>query len=565
MKKLLALLLALVMVLSMAACGAKEEAAAPAETEAPKETQAVATEAPVEGEVKTMYAITGPSEVFEIPWFNAGPHTWVKAMFEPLIGFAANGDPTLDAGMASAYEFAADGLSATVTLRDGLKWHDGEPVTADDVLWSLKTCAELTDTVQALVKGGATNVDFDKTTIDGNTINFVFKGLNVTQLQAFCQTHILPKHCLENSDASVLQQDPFWQAPIGSGPWKLESCVMGEYANLVPFEDYWDGAPSFNIYLTPSHIDADPNFVTKVLDGKLDYAYTKTYADVQALEGVAGVTVTPVSVLYTRWINFNQFPKVEGEVNPLSDLRVRQAITMALDRELICQQVFGGAADPGDGTLTPTGTAWKVEGLEAYKYDPEKAKQLLADAGWDSNRVLTMGYYYTDQTTQDLVAIMQQMLAAVGVKIEGWLIEGDTATLLNSMPGDGTDAARLDPTSVSNVKWDLCYAALAATSYHNYYQRFASGELGGVANSAPISADIDAMVAKLMNSADVEDQKAAYAELEKWQAENLYIMPMYYQPIWLVTTDKIVDNLDLENLGNPQFDWDMSMHEWTLK
>ena len=73
------------------------------------------------------------------------------------------------------------------------------------------------------------------------------------------------------------------------------------------------------------------------------------------------------------------------------------------------------------------------------------------------------------------------------------------------------------------------------------------------------------MVAKLMNSADVEDQKAAYAELEKWQAENLYIMPMYYQPIWLVTTDKISHNLDMDNLGNPQFDWDMSMHEWTLK
>ena len=569
MKKLLALLLALVMVVGLAACGAKQEAApaateaAPAATEAaPAATEAAAPEASA---VPTMYAITGPSEVFEIPWFNAGAHTWVKAMFEPLIGFDAKGDPTLEAGMASAYTFAEDGLTASVTLRDGLKWHDGNPVTTDDVLWSLKTCAELTDTVQALVKGGATNIDFEKTTVDGNTINFVFKAVNVTQLQAFCQTHILPKHCLENSDASVLQQDAFWQAPIGSGPWKLESCVMGEYANLVPFEEYWDGAPTFNIYLTPSHIDADPNFVTKVLDGKLDYAYTKNYADVQALEGQPGVTVTPVSVLYTRWINFNQFPKVEGEINPLSDLRVRQAITMALDRKLICQQVFGGAADPGDGTLTPTGTAWKVEGLEAYDYNPEKAKQLLTEAGYDFDRVLTMGYYYTDQTTQDLVAIMQQMLAAVGVKIEGWLIEGDTATLLNTMPGDGTDAARLDPTSVSNVKWDLCYAALAATSYHNYYQRFASGELGGVANSAPISAEIDEMVRKLTTSPNVEDQKAAYAELEKWQAENLYIMPMYYQPIWLVTTDKISHNLDMSNLGNPQFDWDMSMHQWTLK
>jgi ABC-type transport system substrate-binding protein len=78
-------------------------------------------------------------------------------------------------------------------------------------------------------------------------------------------------------------------------------------------------------------------------------------------------------------------------------------------------------------------------------------------------------------------------------------------------------------------------------------------------------AELDAMIDKLMTSPSVDDQKAAYAELEKWQAENLYIMPMYYQPIWLVTTDKISHNLDMSNLGNPQFDWDMSMHEWTLK
>ena len=129
MKKLLALLLALIMVVSMAACGAKEEAAAPAATEAPKETQAVATEAPVEGEVKTMYAVTGPSEVFEIPWFNVGPHTWVKVMYETIIGMDADGNATTNSGMAESYTMAEDGLSASITLREGLKWHDGEPVT----------------------------------------------------------------------------------------------------------------------------------------------------------------------------------------------------------------------------------------------------------------------------------------------------------------------------------------------------------------------------------------------------------------------------------------------------
>ena len=563
MKKLLALLLALVMVFGMVACGAKEEAAAPEAEAAPEATepQAVATDPVAEGEVKTMYAVTGPSEVFEIPWFNLGPHTWVKAMYETLIGMAADGNPTTNNGLSAEYTFADDGLSASITLREGMKWHDGEPITAEDVVWSVEAVVATTEAVQPLLKSACTNVESME--VDGNTVKFTFKEVNVTQLQGFTQFHILPKHCFEGADIAMLQSNAHWQSPIGSGAWKIDQVVMGEYLNLVPFEDYWDGAPTYNIYLTPSHIDADPNFVTKVLDGRLDYAYTKTYSDVQALEGVEGVTVTPVSVLYTRWISFNQFAKEGVENNLLADVRVRQAICMALDRELICEQVFGGAADPGDGTLTPTGHPWKLEGAEPYAYNPEKAKELLAEAGWDSERVLTLGYYYTDQTTQDLVAIMQQMLAAVGVKVEGWLIEGDTAVLLNALPGDGTNEARADLNNVSNVKWDLCYAALAATSAHNYYERFSS--VYGSANMAPTDPELDALIAKMKTSPKTEDQLAAHLELEQWNADNLYIMPMYYQPIWLVTTDKIVDNLDLTNLGNPQYDWDMQMHKWELK
>lgn len=554
MKKLLAMLLALVMVLGMAACGEKTPEATEAATEAA--TQA-ATEAATEAatdaaETKTLYVNQGPTEFFEVPWFNAGAHTYIKAMFETLIGMDNTGAATTNSGMAESYEIAPDGLSATVTLRDGLMWHDGVPVTADDVIWTLSFIPQHTGACQALVKGGATNIESMEA--DGNTITFKFKAVNATQLQAFTQTHILPKHLLENASKDQFQQDPFWQAPIGSGPFKLESAVMGEYASFVPFEEYWGGVANYNIYATPSHMDADPNFVTKVLDGKLDYAYTKNFADVQALEGVAGVTITPVSVLYTRWLQVNQF----GEGNLLQDVRVRQALAYAIDRKAITEQVFQGACDPGDGTITPTGTAWKVEGLEAYDYNPEKAKELLTEAGWDSNRVLTIAYYYTDQQTVDLISIIQQMLAQVGVKCEGWLVEGDTATLLNSMPDD-----RSDVNSNSNVKWDLCYGALAATSFHNYYDRFHS--VYGVNNTNPTSAEMDAMVDALMTNPDVAGQKAAYAELEKWQSENLPIIPMYYQPIWVVTSDKVSDNLDLEHLGNPQFDWDWNMQNWTLK
>ena len=179
----------------------------------------------------------------------------------------------------------------------------------------------------------------------------------------------------------------------------------------------------------------------------------------------------------------------------------------------------------------------------------------MADAGWDSSRVLKVSYYYTDQQTVDLIAIIQQMLAQVGISIEGTLI-ADTS-VLNGMPADKTDV-----TSKSDSDYDMGYAALAATSFHNYYDRFRTG---GVFNGSPVNAELDAMIDALMLDPDPAKQKAAYAELEKWGAENLYILPLYYQPIWVITTDKVVDNLDLSNLGNPQFDWDMNMQNWTLK
>ena len=180
MKKLLALLLALTMVIGMAACGAKQEAAPAATEAAPAATEAApaATEAPAADATPTMHVIQGPQEYFEVPWFNCGAHTWVKAIYETLIGMDNKGEATTTNGMAASYEMAPDGLSLTVTLRDGLKWHDGVDVTADDVIFSVEALIKAADagaSIQNLVKGGCNNVD--TMTADGNTITFTFKNI----------------------------------------------------------------------------------------------------------------------------------------------------------------------------------------------------------------------------------------------------------------------------------------------------------------------------------------------------------------------------------------------------
>lgn len=563
-KRIIAMLLACVMVTGLAACGSKE---APVET--PNETEAPAEnpEASDGADANIVYMNQAPTDYFEYPWWNCGCQTFTKLLFESLIGMDENMEPTTDTGMSESYELSEDGLTLTVTLRDGLKWHDGEDVTTDDVLFSIKTAIAETITTNAVLQNVLTTIEgaeevlagtadtFSGISVEGKTITIKFAKVNPNVLLGMSMFHIVPEHCLANADVAQFQQDPFWQNPIGSGPFKLDSCVMGEYAQFVPFEEYWDGVADFTVYTTSSAIDSDENLVTNAKAGRVDYAYTKQYADVQALEGTEGINIHPVSVLYTRFLKFNQFKRDANDTNPLADERVRQAFAYAIDRKQICEQVFEGAADPGDGTSTPTGNQWKVEGLEAYDYNPEKAKELLAEAGWDSSRTLTLGYYYTDQATADLMAILQQMLAQVGINVEPELQEGDLGTLLNAMP------TSKNADGVSNVKWDILYGGLAATSAHDYYTRGHS--VTGSDNCSIADPEYDALVDELISTVDADEQKAAYAKLEEYEAEAMWEVPVYYQPIWIVTSDKVDHNI--QTWGNPQFSWNWDVQNWTLQ
>lgn len=581
-KRILALLLSLGLATSMlASCGSSEDSSdAASSSSASSESTSASSEGTsassegtsdsaeaVSSDTDVVYTNTGPVEFFEHAWANAGQYVHTKLLFETLIGMDENMDPTTESGMAESYVLSDDGMTLTVTLREGLKWHDGEDVTTDDVIWSMKAVLDetmvtlnLLKTVMSAIEGAdevtaGTSDTLSGVTVDGNTITIQFAEVSPNALLGFSLFHILPEHCLADADLSQFQQDSFWQAPIGSGPFVLEEVRMGEYAYFVPFEDYWAGTASFNVLSWASTAEADENLVTNVLSGQIDYAYTKTYADVQALRDEEGVNIHTVSVNYTRWLIINEYKKDENTENPLADVRVRQAIAYAIDREAICEEIFEGAAMPGDGTLTPTGSAWKVEGLESYDYDPDKAIELLEEAGWDSSQVLDLVYYYTDQQTVDLMAVIQQYLAQVGINVEPRLLEGDYVTQMN-LPPSSTDSD-----GISGVEWDLAYGALSATSVFDYYERFGSTNSANIAT--PATEELDGYLAELTSTADVDAQKEAFAKIEAYHAENMLYVPLYYQPVWVVTSNKIDSNIDV--WGNPQFGWNWGIESWVLE
>ncbi|MEG2481097.1 MAG: ABC transporter substrate-binding protein [Clostridia bacterium] len=269
---------------------------------------------------KILRANGGPAEFFETPFFNPGFIMSQKLLFDRLLVADENLSPKAGA-LASEYALSDDGLSFTVTLRDGIKWHDGEDITVDDIIGTVELATKVNTnpviltTFKALegydAYADGTAEHISGITVDGKTITFKFAKINPNILLTFTQFAPLPMKYLKDVDPALIQQSDFWQKPVGSGAYKLSDVKMGEYAVFVPFESYYGGVGKIEeIRLYPSG-ESDPNLVKNAAAGELDYAYTKSVEDVIALEAMENMKVNAVDVRYTRLLYINKFPHAQ--------------------------------------------------------------------------------------------------------------------------------------------------------------------------------------------------------------------------------------------------------------
>lgn len=554
-KRSIGLLLSLSMVIGLAACGGNPEQSPSVNSD----PSAPATQA---GDAeKLIYTNGGPEEFFETPWLNPGTYMYNKAVYAHLIVADADLNPIQDHPDALAtYEYSEDGKTLVFTLRDDAYWHDGEKITPEDIKWSIEYVSKTAvinpvflSTFKAIEgavdANGAINETFSGIEIDGQTITIRFSGIAPDTLLTFTQFAPVPQKYFADVDPLQAQQANYFQHPIGSGPFKVEDVQMNNYTILAPFEQYYNGVADFKIQMLPSAGDSDSNLATRVMSGQLDYGYTKQIADVQAIEGVDGITVTPINVRYTRLFFLNKFARADGTPSPLADVRVRQAIRYAIDMDTICETLMDGGAVSAN-SLAPDENL-KSDALNDYSYNPEKARELLADAGWDGSATLKCLYYYTDQGTVDLMAAIQAYLADVGITFQAELAEGDLASILWTTPADQTNGP-------SAVDWDICYAANAALSLHEYYDRYRTGSATN--SHTPEDPKLNALIDATNASTDVEDQNEAFRALIEYENESLFTMALYYQPIFLITSDRV----GKINLGTPQFCIDWDIQNWNV-
>ena len=175
------------------------------------------------------------------------------------------------------------------------------------------TNAVASETMQAITgaadfMSGAAG-DLAGVAIDGNTITVSFDKVSANALLVFSQWPVLPKHCLENADPAALQQDPFWQKPIGSGPFMVDEVVLNNYATLKRWDGYYkQGTGNIEtIYMFASG-ENDSNLVINATAGKIDYAWSKSTDEAKAIEALDSMSVNVANIRYTRCFYINQFP-----------------------------------------------------------------------------------------------------------------------------------------------------------------------------------------------------------------------------------------------------------------
>jgi peptide/nickel transport system substrate-binding protein len=262
---------------------------------------------------------TGPIEFFEQAWTNPGLYIYTKVVFDRLITADGGLAPTRGK-MAESYSLSDDGLTLSLTLKDGLTWHDGEAITGAEVKWNVEQALKFPllmptfKTTFSRLKGAeaftaGTASDVSGISVDGNNVTFSFAKLDPNLLLSFSQFPLLPQKHLANADMNQFQQNSFWQSPIGSGPYKVKEVQMNDYLVLVPFADYHEGEALIDEIIASPSADNDANLVKNARAGLMDYGFTKNTADVSSIEAMSNMTVLPQNIPYTRILWINSFPR----------------------------------------------------------------------------------------------------------------------------------------------------------------------------------------------------------------------------------------------------------------
>jgi peptide/nickel transport system substrate-binding protein len=344
-------------------------------------------------------------------------------LFSNLVKIAPD-EKTLVPDLAESWEASDDATKFTFHLREGVTWSDGEPFTADDVVFTVTQAAQFgpsaylgyQPTQWRDVEGGA---DIEGTkkplkgikAVDDQTVEITLAKPNAEFIRNLTDAvyAIVPEHLLKDATAKTIQTVPFSKSePVGTGPYTLEKYVPNQYIQFKANPDYFGGAPKIGTLFFKLNVKPE-TAVAQVEKGELDLVLGMAPDDESRLQRIDGVK--------TEWVisPAAQFIQFRTDNPQVADARVRQAIYYAVDRRAMLENLFKGK---GEIRWTFPGLDQDDPELDQYEHDPEKAKALLNEAGFDFSKPLKLFYAADiDPFWEQMAPVIQQNLKDVGIDL----------------------------------------------------------------------------------------------------------------------------------------------------
>jgi len=485
-----------------AACGPEEPGRAPAGS---------AADTPAYGDIMVEGSIGDASNLIPLLASDSTSHGIAGFVFNGLIKY--DKDIRIVGDLAESWEISKDGLVITFHLRRGVRWHDGRPFTAADVLYTYQVTVDpKTPTAYA--------GDFLKVkkaeVLDDWTFRATYDKPFAPALMSW-SVGILPKHLLAGKEITT---SPLGRRPIGTGPYKFKEWVTGQKIVLVSNPDYFEGRPHIDGYI----LRIIPDTATMFLELRAN--------------GIDRMGLTPLQ--NTRQTENNLFRKNYNKYrylsfaytymgynlkNPLfTDKRVRQAIAHAVNREEMIDGVLLGLGKSATGPYKPGTWAYNPR-VRTYPYDPAKAKALLAEAGWkdlNSNGVLEREgrpFEFEIITNQGneirakCAEIIQRRLAEVGIKVTIRVVEwaAFVKDFINKRKFDATILGWTIP--MDPDLYDVWHSSKTGPEELNFisYQ----------------NAEVDALIEKGRETFDQSERKRCYDRIQEILAEEQPYLFLY--------------------------------------
>ena len=460
-------------------------------------------------------------------------------LYETLFFYNSKGE--LEPRLAESYEMGEDGMTYTVHLRKDVKFHNGQVMTAEDVAWSLDYALKSGPFTQK--RNNLSNFD-SATVIDDYTV-----AVKSTDKSATFFTNV----CLYGY---ILCEDAFLAAvddgtigvewvPYGTGPYMVTVYNPDAEITLEAFPDYYRGKA--RIDKVNYQVLSDNNTITVAFEsGDLDFIVVPTAR-------WASISANSDYNTYLSPTNHTSFFHINTNNNDaLSNKLVRQALSYAIDRESMCIAAYDGIAQPAysmfNSDTVPGGfTVEELEaaGMETYQYNPEKAKELLAEAGYanglDIGTILTInGSYWEKMST-----VFQSNLADIGVTVNIEL--ADSAACRARRKDHDFQLA----TTGTNYTPDASYG-------YQYFRALTDEEkAAGMYSELDLQdQELNNLYVQAMSESDPEVRRNLYLEVNRILQDEMYSIPTFYKSIpYAYNKDLVCDRIDTNYYYVYEFSW----------